>query len=1289
MSARAPFDPEAPAPRGHALLEASAGTGKTHTITSLVLRYVAERGIPLGRVLVVTFTRAAAAELRDRIRRRLTDAAKALEEAVRGDAGPPDDVVVRSLVEQADSAAELAARARRLRAATSDLDDATVATIHGFCQRVLSASALDADVDLDAELLDDETSLRLTALDDELARALTGAGDDWYGYLREARAARLEQLETLAAQAVAPAEPRILPEVDPDGWPAVPLTTFDAEAEAFGEVWRRHRAALGDELGALKGEKVIKGWQRRRDPATGELRSPVELAAEEVDAWLAEASVARLRTAQRWRASGSTTVGLRFFAERATPAHPVLAGAGGVLAACGDPAGRWRAGLAHAVRRRYERRKREQRVVTYDDQLRRLAEALEEGARADALGAAIRQRYAVALIDESQDTDPVQWRIFSRVFADAPLVLIGDPKQAIYGFRGANLRTYLNAAATMPAGARLTLGESWRSEQRYLDAVNALFARDRAFGDEGVTAPPLRAAEARRERTLTGARGAPLRVRYVTASAAEADGGLDRQGAITKGWARRILPVDVAAQVVDLLTSGRGVRRDGGERELAAGDLAVLTRSNHEADLVHAALTAAGVPATRARSGSVLASPEALALLRLLEAMAQPGREPLARAAALTPPFGWTAGALLDPAHEPAWEDWRAALAAWRTTWEADGVRAALSRAFAEQGAWPWLLAGERGDRAVTNLGHLTERLHAAEAAERLGPGALLAWLRRARAEALEGTGPASEDAELRLERDDAAVQVATVHGAKGLEFGIVLCPFLWHASGIRDEQILRFHDPDDDDERLTLDLHLDTKAEPKRSNLERAAREAAQEDLRLAYVALTRAVHEAVVWWGPFSGASDSPLATLLAPSGGEPPADGDGDPARAAVEALADGSEAIAVEVLEAPPSPRRYDAGARRAPGATLQAATFDRTLDRAWQRTSFTALTRAPRRLVVEGDEARELGRDVDDDPAAVDRGAAPADGGPAQAPPDLAPDSSRADGTLADAPPSAAPPVLLAEVPRGPVVGDLLHRILEHTDFTAAPDAEEALPAVGARSLRAQPELAAWRGTIVDGLTAALATPLGADLGDARLADLGRADRLDELAFELPLAGGHAPRAPLTLDDLAGVLRRHDDGLEAAAALEALPPAVRHRPTRGFLTGSVDLVARLWGDGGGRYLVVDYKTTWLGERGEGGGADRSTAWHYRGEALEEAMRPHGYHLQALLYLVAVHRHLRARLGPAYDPDADLAGVAYLFLRGMTGPAARRPDGRTDGVWRWRPSAALVEDASRLLARGGDR
>ncbi len=1294
MSARVPFDPLAPAPDGHALLEASAGTGKTHTITSLVLRYVAEQGIPLGRVLVVTFTRAAAAELRDRIRTRLTKAARALEGAVRGEAGPSDDEVVRSLVERADGPAELAARAAKLRAATSDLDDATVATIHGFCQRVLSASALDADVDLDAELLDDETGLRLTALDDELAGALAGAGDDWYGYLRETGAARLEQLETLAARAVAPAEPRILPETDPDGWPAVPLATFEAEVEAFGEVWRRHRATLGDELTALKREKVIKGWQRRRDPVTGELRSAVELAAEDVDAWLAGSPVARLRTAQRWRVGSSTTVGLRFFAERATPAHPVLAGAAGVLAACPDPAGRWRAGLAHAVRRRYERRKREQRVVTYDDQLRRLAEALEEGARAAALVTAIRQRYAVALIDESQDTDPVQWRIFSRVFAAAPLVLIGDPKQAIYGFRGANLRTYLHAAATMPPRARLTLGESWRSEQRYLDAVNVLFARDGAFGDEGVTAPPLRAAETRPERALTGADGAPLRVRYVPARAAEADGGLDRSGVITKGWARRILPVDVAAQVVDLLTSGRGIRRDGGERELAAGDLAVLTRSNREADLVHAALTAAGVPATRARSGSVLASPEALALLRLLEAVAQPGREPLARAAALTPPFGWTAGALLDPAHETAWEDWRAALAAWRTTWEADGVRAALSRAFAEEGVWPRLLARERGDRAVTNLGHLTERLHAAEQAERLGPGALLAWLRRARAEALEGTGPASEDAELRLERDDAAVQVATVHGAKGLEFGIVLCPFLWHASGVRDEQILRFHDPDGDDDRLTLDLHLDTEAEPKRSHLERAAREAAQEDLRLAYVALTRAVHEAVVWWGPFSGASDSPLATLLAPSGGAPAAAGGDDPTRAAVEALADGSEAIAVEVLEAPPSPCRYEPGARREPGATLQAATFDRTLDRAWQRTSFTALTRAPRRLDVEGDEARELGRDVDDDPTAVDGGGAPADGERTPARPDLDPEGSPSGGRSPDtggveARRPANPPVPLAEVPRGPVVGDLLHRILERTDFTAVPHAEEALSAVVARTLRTQPELAAWRDTIVDGLTAVLATPLGADLGDARLADLGRADRLDELAFELPLAGGHTPRSPLTLDDLAGVLRRHDDGLEVAAALEALPPVVRHRPTRGFLTGSVDLVARLRDDRGPRYLVVDYKTTWLGERGEGGETDRSTAWHYRGEALEEAMRPHGYHLQALLYLVAVHRHLRARRRSAYDPATDLAGVAYLFLRGMTGPTARGRDGRTDGVWRWRPSAALVEDVSRLLAQGGER
>jgi exodeoxyribonuclease V beta subunit len=253
--------------------------------------------------------------------------------------------------------------------------------------------------------------------------------------------------------------------------------------------------------------------------------------------------------------------------------------------------------------------------------------------------------------------------------------------------------------------------------------------------------------------------------------------------------------------------------------------------------------------------------------------------------------------------------------------------------------------------------------------------------------------------------------------------------------------------------------------------------------------------------------------------------------------------------------------------------------------------------------------------------------------------------------------------------------------MEETDF-AAPDLDAELAAriaevQGLRSVDVGPVAA-----LAAGLRAVIETPLGPVLGGASLRAVSRGDRLDELGFELPLAGGDRPNGWLTVQRIAAILREHtagDDPFRAYA--ERLADPRLRQSVRGYLTGSLDLVLRVAGRDGPRFAVLDYKTNWLGAPDEA-----LTAWHYRPEALQAEMLRHHYVLQALLYAVALHRFLRWRL-PGYDPSRHLAGVAYLFVRGMTGPDAPAADGTPAGVFAWTPPPGLVPALSDALGGEG--
>ncbi|WP_295658238.1 UvrD-helicase domain-containing protein [uncultured Nocardioides sp.] len=1100
------FDITAPLPTtGTTLLEASAGTGKTWTIAALVTRYVAEGVATLDELLVVTFTRAASQELRERVRAQLVEAQRALADpaAPRRESALLDHLLA--------DPAEREVRHRRLTAALTSFDAATIATIHQFCQLVLRGLGVAGDTDAGAVLVED-----LELLTGEVV-------DDLY------------------------------------------LARFAGEQQP---AWSRREAL---EIA----QAVVDDPRARVEPLAVLEEAPDSVAA------------ARVRFAQD-------------------------------------------------VLEEVERRKRRLGVLSYDDLLSQLADVLlDDQAPARAR---MRHRWKVALIDEFQDTDPVQWQVFERAFGGvATMVLIGDPKQAIYAFRGGDVVTYLAAAET--AATRQTLGVNWRSDEPLLDAVQAML-QGAALGDERIVVHEVEAHH--RESRLVGA-GPPLRLRL--ARRAELGAGPRSKPAVAR-WRQHVI-TDLARDVSRLLRSGATFEG----RPVRPGDVAVLAARRSDLQAAQLALAEVGVPSVVNAGGSVFHTPAAGEWLSLLEALEQPHRTDRVRAAALTSFFGLSAAAL-----DAGGDEGTDRLAdTVRTLADVLGTRgvAAVLECSVLGGLTARVLACAGGERTLTDLRHIGEALHKVSVEERLGVVGLLGWLR---AQVADDKLEVASERTRRLDSDAAAVQLVTVHGSKGLEYPVVYVPTLWDRYTGREAAVPLFHD---DDGRRCRDVGGPS---PHRSaSLARHAAEDAGESLRLLYVALTRAQSQVVAWYAAAErNTPASPLHRMLfgrRPGMAQVPDEQANVADERAVEILGhwQAAGALSGELADLGPA----GDGALPLARPALDARRFTRAVDTSWRRTSYSSLSAAaqataagPERRLSEPEDVPELDDDVD-----LGLGGAP------------------------DHLELAAVPSPMSGLPVGATFGSLVHAVLEHADPGAPDFRAELLAHIADQRTWWPVDLDAEE--LADALVAVCTSPLGPLAGGTTLMQVLSPDRLTELDFELPLAGGDDatyPAGEVRLGDLAPLLRRHlpdgDPVLAYAATLEA-DAALAGQSLRGYLTGSIDVVVRVPVGDAARYLTVDYKTNWLGEIGTA-----LTARDYRPSVLDEAMGHSDYPLQALLYTVVLHRFLRWRL-PGYDPEQHLGGVLYLYLRGMCGPATPTVDGAPCGVFAWRPPVGLVHDLSALL------
>ena len=559
----------------------------------------------------------------------------------------------------------------------------------------------------------------------------------------------------------------------------------------------------------------------------------------------------------------------------------------------------------------------------------------------------------------------------------------------------------------------------------------------------------------------------------------------------------------------------------------------------------------------------------------------------------------------------------------------------------------------------LTDLRHLGQSLHAAMTSSQLGVGALVEWLRARMTEARHN---GMSEVTRRLETDAKAVTILTVHRSKGLEFPIVYLPEAWdrHAISSDEGRILRLHEPT---ATSSGECVLDVGGRLGPGRAERFSRyrdEESGEDLRLLYVALTRAQCQVVTWWAPSFNTPASALQRFASREPGDPPAPRATYPLRGDPFTGRELGPGFSVEEMAS----RELTAWRPVAePQPALGVRTFGRELDVEWRRTSYSGLTAA-----VHGTELPIAAVGSEPDLRREDD--------------ESAPDAATVIATEAPATPPAGldQPSPMHDLPSGVEFGTAVHAIFERVDPTAA-DLLAALRQACTVTLAQGPTAEMTADTLATAMLPAFRTPLGPLADERRLSDVSRGDRLAELSFEYPLAGGDTTTAEVTLGMVGPLLRRHLSPPDPLASYPNLldDPALTSQILRGYLTGSIDAVLRIrTDDQPPRYLVVDYKTNWLG----GLDGETLTVGDYAPVRMAGAMMGAHYPLQALLYAVALHRMLRWRQ-PEYDPAIHLGGVLYLFVRGMAGPETPRMAGIPCGVFSWRPPSALVVELSELL------
>lgn len=1170
---------------GTQLIEASAGTGKTYSITSLYLLLLLKRRLSVDQILVVTFTEAATAELRDRLRKRLSNAVQAFRTE-----NPGKDKILSALIAQST---DTEADCRQLQRALTDMDEAMVSTIHGFCRKMLQHGAFESHVPFDLELVKDTDMLLQEIVEDYITKVFYESDSRLVAILQ--RNLENTKLISLAREAIRHSGFKIFPkDIDQEH-----IVKSIAEAtklyQKAQDSWQADRKEIRQMLDPSIFMKDVRvtleaGLLDQLDKYLSHDAPPSFIVPSTADSLTQQKiSDPKAKICKKTAIKKGTAPQHSFFEKweqfilsldvvKQTSTKVILAN------------------LAIYVRTELPQRMRAGQQQSFDDLLHSLDKALY-GKGGDKLAQFIRNRYPVALIDEFQDTDPVQYRIFKTVYnhPEASLFLVGDPKQAIYGFRGADIYAYLKAAED---AKRYTMHTNYRSDPGIISSFNALFgSMEQSFFEERINYPKVIARSDATDRWDGGKLGKePLQFLCLSGSLAS------EHQQIPNDLLEEKAPDLIAADIVQLLSSAVLVE----DRPVKSGDIAVLVRTNKQAADIQNSLRRLGVSAVLHSKGSVYESVEAYGLFRLLRAVAEPSDERALRSAVSTDLYGMTVQELV--AIDEDENKWLAAVEQfyrWHSLWQAKGFMQMAQAVSEELHFTDRLLPLHDGERKLTNIRHLFELLHSEERKRHRKVSSLVSWLAKQRKLAIDGNINLSEDVELRLESDEDAVQLVTIHKSKGLEYPIVYCPYLWQPKLMSDRSkplYISYHDPTDDwAGKISL---VDDDISRAAANNEQFA-----ENIRLLYVALTRAKHCCIVLWAGTKDYHKSPLAYLLHGQNASP----------AGLDNLAEWFAHLGSQSADALFTDLNKRVG--QTDGWSIRYADSDQVIA-PLKKETIKELNLHSRKILHKIPASWRIGSFSQLTARAEDIAFHP----------EIERDHDELAGTE-EISIATGSELQLALFPKGATAGNFFHKLFELSDFQEIGSQNirnlvmQQMQAFGYSSKK-------WLEPVVSAFHDTLQTKL---MGDPSfcLSDISKTQRLNELAFFFPVAQGVEEELSFAVDHLQKAFTSFSQNIPQ----EYLDRISRlgFPPLQGYLKGFIDLVFEY----NGQWFIVDYKSNFLGEQYQ----------DYSMDNLVRAMADHHYFLQYHIYTVAFHRYLSYRL-PDYSYKKHFGGVFYLFIRGMS-------------------------------------
>ncbi|WP_233774988.1 exodeoxyribonuclease V subunit beta [Haemophilus influenzae] len=1188
MAERIPLNPITLPLNQISLIEASAGTGKTYTIGSLYLRLLLKAGennfsrpLNVEEILVVTFTEMATEELKKKIRERITDAIdKLIAFAETQDKSAfKNDEFLTALCHDLDIFEAI----HRLKLAEQNMDLAAIYTIHGFCRRMLMQYAFHSGIHFNLELIKDQSNL--------LVRF---ANEFWREHFYPLD---FESANFIATELVSPANVLSLlkadlgkdlqVEIENKQALSVPIQIFLPQylggyQKALNEL-KAFWLESADEISAIITNELVKDYPKDQLKSLNRKKYQVKRLGDwinKINQWSNNPRDYQINTTLKdYFLQSSIEKNCEESTDKnkdkkpATPFYsPIFAELEKRVNALMTPDLLSKLTLYHyrqGLQQKLLDYKLNHQEKSFDDLLRLLCEALQ-GAQGDELAEMIRFQYPFAMIDEFQDTDSQQYAIFSKIYRDNPekntgFIMIGDPKQAIYRFRGADIFTYLKASDE--AQSRFELTKNYRSEKNLVDGVNALFDFPQSpFIYQNINFTAVDSRDDHLRFYLNG-KAEPAYRFYLTES--------DK---VNKTEMAKICAISIQHWLKSAVENQAVFQNEDICKTLQAANIAVLVRDKNEAALVKNELQKLGIASVYlSDQNSVFDSNVAKELAWVLKACLNVAERPILNAIA-TALFGLNAADIHQiQQNEAYWQRWADSFAQYQQTWQRQGILAMLHQILLEQGISERLLSQATGERDLTDFLHLAEILQQAATLHE-SEAALLSWFEKQ----IQGEG--RQEAQIRLESERQLVKIVSIHKSKGLEYDLVWLPFLAAPSKDPSKKDINIYYSKERDETL-WDI--------ENRNLNSLCEETFAEELRLLYVALTRAKYQMAFalptqfdkkWNALHYVLSQGEIGKEIALS---VPKDTE-TLLQTFKEKMQDNVKICTKPNLEA------FPALSINTKNDDFKAAEFTGNIEQDWRITSFTSIEQAHRRQNYFTESAGKK-HAVFDDAKDYD-----------------SQNSIEISTALLNESESS-----ILDLPRGKQVGTALHRHFENCYFSDLANTEEI------DKLRQSLQLdETFTEPLQNWLQQISHTPLSNEIGIA-LADLANKDCIKEMPFYLAI------RAHFDVEAFNRALKAHHH-------LPSEP--LQFEQIQGMVRGSIDLVFRH----NGKYYLVDYKSNFLG----------STLASYNQEALKKEMLHSHYDWQYLIYTLALHRYLKNVL-PRYDYDRNFGGVFYLFLRGMNG------------------------------------